>query len=96
MTDMKDFLTVKFFTVGQQIPDMECDSVSFPFSDNLKGEFSGSCGIRKGHANAVFSLKAGKILLTANEKTVFEADISDGFATVENNEVCITVSDVKE
>ena len=75
---------------------MECDSVRLPISDNVKGEFSGSYGIRKGHANAVFSLKAGKIKLTANEKTVFEADISDGFATVENNEVCITVSDVKE
>ena len=93
---MKDVLTVKFFTVGQQIPDMECDSVRLPVSDNMKGEFSGSYGIRKGHAKAVFSLKSGKILLTASEKTVFEADISDGFATVENNEVCITVSDVKE
>ena len=93
---MKDVLTVKFFTVGQQIPDMECDSVRLPVSDNLKGEFSGSYGIRKGHANTVFSLKSGRIKLTADEKTVFEADISDGFATVENNEVCITVSDVKE
>ena len=93
---MKDVLTVKFFTVGQQIPDMDCDSVRLPISDNLKGDFSGSYGIRKGHANAVLSLKSGKIILTSNEKTVFEADISDGFATVENNEVCITVSDVKE
>ena len=96
MTDMKDVLTVKIFTVGHRIPDMECDSVRLPISDNVKGEFSGSYGIRKGHANTVFSLKAGKIKLTANEKTVFEADISDGFATVENNVVCITVSDVKE
>ena len=96
MTDMKDVLTVIFFTVGHQIPDMECDSVRLPVSNNMKGEFSGSYGIRKGHAKAVFSLKSGKVLLTANEKTVFEADISDGFATVENNEVCITVSDVKE
>lgn len=93
---MKDTLTVRFFTVGHQIPAMECDSVCLPISDNMRGKFSGSYGIRKGHANAVFSLKAGKIKLTANEKTVFEADISDGFATVENNEVCITVSDMKE
>lgn len=96
MTDMKDVLTVKFFTVGHQIPNMECDSVRLSVSDNVNGEFSGSYGIRKGHAKAVFSLKAGKIVLTSNEKTVFEANISDGFATVENNEVCITVSDVKE
>ena len=93
---MKDVLTVKIFTIGNRIPDIECDSVRLPISDNMKSEFSGSYGIRKGHANAVFSLKAGKILLTANKKTVFEADISDGFATVENNEVCITVNNVKE
>ena len=92
---MKDVLTVKFFTIGHRIPNMECDSVRLPISDNMNGEFSGSYGIRKGHAKSAFSLKAGKIILTANEKTVFEADISDGFATVENNEVCITVTSVK-
>ena len=93
---MKDVLTVKIFTVGHRIPDMECDSVRLPISDNVKGEFSGSYGIRKGHAKAIFSLRSGKVILTSGEKTVFEADISDGFATVENNEVCITVNDVKE
>ena len=30
------------------------------------------------------------------EKNVFEADISDGFATVENNVVCITVDSVNK
>ena len=94
--NMKDILTVKFFSADRHLPDMECDSVRLPVSDNIKGEFSGSYGIRKGHANAVFSLKAGKVILTSNEKTVFEADISDGFATVENNKVCITVDSVAE
>ncbi len=88
---MKDILTVRFFSVDRQIPDIECDSVRLPVSDNMKGGFSGSYGIRKGHARAVFSLKAGKVVLTSADKTVFSADISDGFATVENNEVCITV-----
>ena len=93
---MKDVLTVKFFTVDRHIPDLECDSVRLPVSNSIKGDFSGSYGIKKGHAKAVFSLKAGKIILTSNEKTVFEADISDGFAMVENNEVCITVDSVNE
>ena len=91
---MKDVLTVKFFTVDRLIPAMECDSVRLPVSDNISGSFSGSYGIRKGHAKAVFSLKEGKVILFSNEKTVFEADISDGFATVENNEVCITVDSI--
>ncbi len=94
--NMNDVLTVRFFSVNRRIPDMECESVRLPISDNIKGEFSGSYGIKKGHARAVFSLKAGKVILTQNGKTVFEADISDGFATVENNEVNITVDSVNE
>lgn len=93
---MKDVLTVRFFSVDRQIPEMECDSIRLPISDNIKEEFSGSYGIRKGHARAVFSLKAGRVTLTSGEKNVFEADISDGFATVENNVVCITVDSVNK
>ena len=94
MNIMKDVLTVKFFSIDRHIPDMECDSVCLPVSDSVSGEFSGSYGIRKGHANAVFSLKAGKVTLSSNGKAVFEADISDGFATIENNELCITVNSI--
>lgn len=93
---MNDVLTVSFFSVDRQVCGVECDSVRLPVSNNMKGEFSGSYGIRKGHARAVFSLKAGKVTLTSDGKTVFEADISDGFATVENNEVSITVNSLSE
>jgi F0F1-type ATP synthase epsilon subunit len=93
--NMKDVLTVKFFTADRRIPDMECESVRLPVSDNIKGGFSGSYGIRKGHARAIFSLKAGKVALISKESNVFEAEISEGFATVENNEVCIIVNSVK-
>ena len=93
---MKDRLTVSFFSVERQLPEIECDSVQLPISDNRKGEFSGSYGIRKGHAKAVFSLRAGKVVLAAKGKPVFTADISEGFATVENNNVCITVTSIGE
>ena len=93
---MNDILTVRFITVDRQIADFKCDSVRVPVADSLKGEFSGSYGIRKGHAKTVFSLGAGRVILTLDEKTVFEAGISDGFATVENNEVCITVDNISE
>lgn len=93
---MNDILTVKFFTVNSRVADIECDSVRLPVSDSVNGKFSGLYGIRKGHAKAVFSLKEGTVILSSNEKTVFQADISEGFATVENNTVCIAVNSISE
>lgn len=93
---MDNHLTVKIFTVDRQLSDIKCDSVCLPVSDNSKGEFSGSYGIKKGHAKAVFSLKAGKVTVSTDGKQVFSANISDGFAIVENNEVRITVDTVEE
>ena len=93
---MENHLTVKFFTVDHQIPDMKCDSVCLPVSDNANGEFSGSYGIKKGHARTVFSLKSGKVTVTSDGEQIFTANISDGFAIVENNEVRITVDRVEE
>ena len=91
---MSDLFTVKFFTVNQQTPDVECDSIRIPVSDKTNGEFSGYYGIRKGHAKAIFSLKAGKLTASLNGKDVFSADIPDGFAIVENNVVSITVDSI--
>ena len=93
---MENHLTVKFFTVDRQIPDIKCDSVRIPVSDNSKGEFSGSYGIKKGHARAVFSLKSGKVIANSDGEQIFSANISDGFAIVENDEVRITVDKVEE
>lgn len=89
--NMKDILTVQIFTVNGQIKPMECDDVLLPISDCVSGAFSGSYGIRPGHAPAVFSLKAGLLQLSFQGKRIYEANVSDGFATVENNELCITV-----
>ena len=96
MIDMENHLTVKFFSVDRQISEIKCDSVCLPVSDNSKGEFSGSYGIKKGHARTVFSLKAGKVTVNADGEQIFSANISDGFAIVENNEVRITVDKVEE
>lgn len=93
---MGNQLTVKFFTVERQISDIKCDSIRIPVSDNSKGEFSGSYGIKKGHARAVFSLKEGKVIANSDGEQIFSADISDGFAIVENDEVRITVDKVEE
>lgn len=93
---MENHLIVKFFTVDSQLSDIKCDSVLLPVSDNSKGEFSGCYGIKKGHANAVFSLKAGRVIVNSAGERVFSANISNGFAIVENNEVRITVDTVDE
>ena len=88
---MENHLTVKFFTVECQITEVKCDSLCLPVSDNSKGEFSGSYGIKKGHAKAIFSLRAGKVIASSDGEQIFSANISDGFAIVENNEIRITV-----
>ena len=93
---MKDNLTVSFLTVDRQIPPMECDSVRIPVADSTKGKFSGFYGIKKGHARAVFALKSGTVTVAKDGKTVFTANISDGFAMVENNEINITVDKIEE
>jgi F0F1-type ATP synthase epsilon subunit len=93
---MKDSLTVKFFTVDRQLPPLECDSVRIPVADSSKGEFSGSYGIKKGHARAVFALKQGTVIVAKDGKTILTANISDGFAIVEDNEISITVDSIEE
>lgn len=93
---MENQLTVKFFTIDTQVPDVKCDSIQLSVSDNAKGEFSGLYGIRKGHAKAAFSLKAGKVSAWSGSEQVFTANISTGFAMVENNEVRITVDRVEK
>lgn len=93
---MKDRLTVKFSSVDRHILPIECDSVRVPVSDSAKGAFSGFYGIKKGHANAVIALKTGDVVVTDDGKTIFIAEISDGFAIVENNLVSINVDRIEE
>lgn len=93
---MNDKLTVKFYAVDRQISAIECDSIRVPVSDSVNGDFSGYYGIRKGHTRAIISLKNGDVAVSKDGKTVFTAEISDGFAMVENNVVSITVDSIKE
>ncbi len=93
---MKDRLIVKFYSVDKHISPIECDSVRIPVSDSIKGAFSGTYGIKKGHANAVFSLKKGGVVVSDGGKTIFSAEISDGFAIVENNVISISVDEIIE
>lgn len=92
MKDMKLIL----FTPQRQLPTVECDSVKLNVADSVSGKFSGSYGIRKGHAKAVFTLKEGRISASLNNQEVFSAECGEGFATVDGDEVRVTVDSVKE
>lgn len=84
---MKDKLTFTLFTPHRQFPPIECDSVKLCIADSVSGKFSGSYGIKKGHAKAVFALAPGRIAVSLDGNEVFSAEGQGGFATVENNDV---------
>ncbi len=84
------------FSPHRQFAAIECDSVRLNIADSCDGKFSGSYGIRKGHADAIFSLCEGKISVSLEGKEIFSALCSEGFATVKNDEIRLTVNSAKE
>ena len=96
MRMMKDKLTFSLFTPHRKYPDLECDSVKLSVSDSVSGKFSGSYGIRKGHANAAFALAPGRISVSLNGQEIFSAEGMGGFATVEKDNVRVVVDGVEE
>ena len=84
------------FTPDRQLPSVECDSVKLNIADSITGEFSGLYGIRKGHAKAVFTLKKGRITVSEKGQELFSADCGEGFATVDGDEVRVTVDSFNE
>ncbi|MBQ7295958.1 MAG: hypothetical protein IJW86_07165 [Clostridia bacterium] len=93
---MKDKLTFTLLTPHRKFTPMECDSVKLSIADSISGKFSGSYGIRKGHARAVLALAPGKISVSLDGQEIFSAESQGGFATVENNEVRVAADGVKE
>ncbi len=70
---------------------IECDSNHLTVCDNASGKSGGSYGIRKGHVNAIFSLENGTTTALLNGETVFSANTSKGFATVNQNTVTVVI-----
>lgn len=91
MKEMKFIL----FTPHRKYDPLECDIVKLNIADSVDGKFSGSYGIRKGHAKAVFTLKEGVISASLNGRELFSENCSEGFATVENDEIKVIVSGIK-
>lgn len=89
-------MRLTLFTPHRQLRAVECDSVRLPVADSVSGKYSGSYGIRKGHAKAIFSLTEGKVSASLNGKEVFTAGCNGGFATVENDDVRVIADGIKE
>lgn len=84
------------FTPHHKFSPIECDSVKLCISDSSDGKFSGSYGIRKGHAKAVFSLAEGKVTASLNDHEVFSVRCSSGFATIENDNINVVVDCISD
>lgn len=91
---MKDSLTVNLITVDRCFPPIECDYVKLSIADSVKGKFSGSYGIKRGHTRSVFSLTNGIITVYKSGKIIFKAETTDGFALIENDVLDVTVASV--
>lgn len=92
---MNDKLSLKIFLVDRVIEVADCDYITLAVSDDKNGGFSGSYGIRKGHAEAIISVSEGKITAQKNGGIVFSAHTSSGFATIKKNVVSVTVDSIK-
>lgn len=93
---MNEKLSLIIFTVDRQIEVSECDSIRLNIADDIKGRFSGSYGIKKGHTDTVFSLSAGTVTAYRDNEAIFSAETSDGFGIMENNTLRLTVDSIKE
>lgn len=89
-------MKLSLYTPHRHFPSVECDSVILCIADSISGNFSGSYGIRKGHAKAVFSLSQGRITASLKGQEVFSVECLGGFAKVENDEVTVTVCGTDE
>ena len=83
-------LTLKIVTTegaGEPVP---CQSVHLTVCDDETGRGGGSCGIRPGHARAVFSLaEDGRVTALREGKSVFSGRCAGGFAAVDGGQVTV-------
>ena len=86
-----DKLTLKVVTPHGSKGPIHCDSIHFNIHDNKSGQGGGNYGIRTGQANSLFALKKGKLLAYHQHEIILQLNCENGFATVENDIVTVTV-----
>lgn len=97
MSELKNNLfKVSIFTpLGLHFSD-NCESVSFWICDGKGKKDIGKYGVKKGHADAVFGVISGEIVIKKGEKIIFSAKSSDGFAVMDKGILKITVEKILE
>lgn len=73
-----------------------CDSVRLNAEDDPKGRRGGSCGIRPGHIDALFSLEKGELTACMNSEKILTVSCGDGIASVSKNVVTVITEEYKE
>ena len=84
-------------THGGRALDLDCVSVRFNVPDGEKNKNSGgSVGIRKGHADALMSLKAGCVKTFSENGESCEFRVGNGIAMVGSNRVTLITDTYSE
>ncbi len=82
-------ITLRIFNCMGEAQTMSCDSVTLCAKDNAKGQFGGSMGIHRDHADALIALSDSPILAYSDGTVLAEIPISNGFAFVSKNVVTV-------
>lgn len=73
-----------------------CDAVRLNAEEDSKGRGGGSCGIRPGHIDALFSLETGELTAYLKSEKILTANCGYGIASVSKNVVTVITEDYKE
>lgn len=84
-------LRLKIVTPKGALESCVCDSVRLTESPDISDKGGGSIGIRTGHIPSFISLAEGSVCGLLNGRSVLSGKSGDGFATVENDAVTVTV-----
>ena len=73
----------------KEVASCSCDTVDLWEKDGKQG-WGGSIGIRRGHLPAVVALEeGGRVRVSTEGRTVFEARVRGGYARVEHDSVTV-------
>lgn len=82
-------ITLRIFNCMGEAQTLSCDSVTLCAKDNAKGQFGGSMGIHRDHADALIALSDSPIRAYSDGTLLAEIPISNGFAFVSKNVVTV-------
>ena len=91
-----DRLTLKIVTPTGPIKPLKCDSIHLTVHDDKNGRCGGSYGIRAGEIKTLFAVDTGPLTAYHEGKTIFKCILKNGFATVIDNIVTVTVEGCKD